>query len=94
MAAAEWMVLAVLIFCSVAASISRRLFNAVLIFIAGSMAASLLWAMLMAPEIAIVQSLVGSGAVGVMFMRALRRIEAIKHEDDGGHPSVYEQVRR
>lgn len=79
----EWMLLALLIICGVTASVSRSMLNCVMAFICCAMAAGLLWVVLLAPEIAIVQILIGAGATGVMFIRTLSRMNDLRRTGDG-----------
>lgn len=82
----EMLLLMLLIICGVTASVSRSMLNCVMAFICFAMAAGLLWVVLLAPEIAIVQILVGAGAAGVMFLRTLGRMDDVRRTApaDGG----------
>ena len=75
----EWLLLGFLIVCAVAVSISGNLLNSVIIFMVYSLVMAVIWILLRAPNLAIMEAAVGAGVTSVLFFLALRKIRDIEH---------------
>ena len=78
----EWLLLGLLIVCAVAVSISSNLLNSVIIFMVYSLVRAVIWILLRAPNLAIMEAAVGAGVTSVLFFSALRKIAQMGHKDD------------
>ena len=78
----EWLLLGFLIVCAVAVSISGNLLNSVIIFMVYSLVMAVIWILLRAPNLAIMEAAVGAGVTSVLFFLALRKISQMGHKDD------------
>ena len=75
----EWLLLVFLIVCAIAVSISSNLLNSVIIFMSYSLVMAVIWILLRAPNLAIMEAAVGAGVTSVLFFLALRKIRDIEH---------------
>ena len=77
-------VLGFLLVCAVATALTRNLLASVIIFMAYSLMMSVVWALLMAPDLAVTEAAVGAGISSVLLFLTLKKIrdirEAAKHE--------------
>ena len=74
--------LAVIVICAVAVSLTRELLSAVIIFMIQGLTMSVVWIMLQAPDLAITEAAVGTGVSGVLFYLCLRRIKQMQGTED------------
>ena len=81
----EWLLLAFLILCALAVSISRSLLSSVIIFMSYSLVMSVVWVLLQAPDLAITEAAVGAGVNSVLFFLALRRMGQLGHRREEHH---------
>ena len=81
------MVLGFLIVCAVAACLSRNLLVSVVIFMAYSLLMSIMWVLLQSPDLAITEAAVGAGVTSILFFVTLKKIHAIKPEEEDHHES-------
>ena len=65
--------------CAVAVSCTKNLLSAVIIFMAQSLAMSVVWILLRSPDLAITEAAVGAGITSVLMFIALKKIHAM-HE--------------
>lgn len=72
-----------LVVCAIAASLSKKLLNTVLIFMSYSLVMSIIWILLESPDLAITEAAVGAGATTVLFLVTLKKIDAIMKKDEG-----------
>ena len=72
--------LAVIVICAVAVSITRDLLSAVIIFMVQGLAMSVIWILLQSPDLAITEAAVGAGITSVLFFVTLKRIHAIDED--------------
>ena len=72
-----------LVICAVAASLSKKLLNTILIFMSYSLVMSVIWILLESPDLAITEAAVGAGVTTVLFLITLKKIGAVINEDDG-----------
>ena len=80
MSVIEWLLLAFLIVCAIAVSISKNLLNSVIIFMSYSLVMAVIWVLLRSPDLAITEAAVGAGVTSVLFFLALRRIGRMGHK--------------
>ena len=71
-----------LVVCAVSVSFSRNLLNSILIFMSYSLVMSIIWILLESPDLAITEAAVGAGVTSVLFFVTLKKIHAIRREDD------------
>ena len=77
--------LAVIVICAVAVSITRDLLSAVIIFIVQGLAMSVIWILLQAPDLAITEAAVGTGISTILLLTALRKIYSVRRKEEGQH---------
>lgn len=75
-------VLGFLLTCAVATSLCKDLLASVVIFMAYSLLMSIVWVVLQSPDLAITEAAVGAGVTSVLFFVTLKKIHAIKGEED------------
>jgi uncharacterized MnhB-related membrane protein len=68
--------------CAVAVSVTKDLLTSIIIFIAQSIAMSVVWILLRAPDLAITEAAVGAGVTSLLFYVALKKIHAIRGDED------------
>ena len=78
----EYILLAFLVVCAVSVSFSRNLLNSILIFMSYSLVMSIIWILLESPDLAITEAAVGAGVTSVLFYITLKKIHAMKGEED------------
>ena len=80
----EVILLGLLVICGVCTCLSRNLLVSMVIFMAYSLIMSVVWALLMAPDLAVTEAAVGAGISSVLLFLTLKKIrdirEAAKHE--------------
>lgn len=81
------MVLAFLLVCAVATCLTRNLLVSVIIFMAYSLLMSIMWILLQSPDLAITEAAVGAGVTSILFFITLKKIHAIKPEEEDHHES-------
>lgn len=82
----EIMLLIFLIVCATAVALTKKLLPAVLIFMSYSMVMSILWVLIQAPDLALTEAAVGAGITSILFLLVLKRIKALKGEQDEAAP--------
>ena len=78
----EIMLLIFLIVCATAVALTKKLLSAVLIFMSYSMVMSILWVLIQSPDLALTEAAVGAGITSILFLLVLKRIKALKGEQD------------
>ena len=81
-----YILLAFLIICAIACSLSKNLLNSILIFMSYSLIMSIIWIILESPDLAITEAAVGAGVTTILFFITLKKIGAIirtKADEDG-----------
>ena len=68
--------LAVIVICAVAVSLTRDLLSAVIVFMIQGLAMSVVWILLQAPDLAITEAAVGTGISTVLMLAALKKIQS------------------
>ena len=71
-----------LVVCAIAASLSKKLLNTILIFMSYSLIMSIIWVLLESPDLAITEAAVGAGVTSVLFFATLKKIHAMRDEDE------------
>lgn len=77
-----------LIICALFATLCKRMFTTVLIYMSYSLVMTLVWLVLEAPDLAETEAAVGAGVTTLLFLIVLRKMQAIetqsrKHKDFG-----------
>jgi len=80
-------VLSFLLVCAIATCLSKNLLATVIIFMAYSLLMSIMWILLQSPDLAITEAAVGAGVTSVLFFITLKKIHAIKPEEEEHHES-------
>ena len=76
----ETILLLGLVICAVAVSFSKKLLNAILIFMSYSLMMSIIWILLESPDLAITEAAVGAGVTSLLFFVTLKKIHAMEEE--------------
>lgn len=71
-----------LVICAIAVSFSKNVLNSVLIFMSYSLVMSIVWILLESPDLAITEAAVGAGVTSVLFFVTLKKIHAIKGDEE------------
>lgn len=66
--------------CAVSVSLTKNLLSAVIIFMAQSLAMSVVWIYLESPDLAITEAAVGAGVTSILMFVALKKIHQMKDE--------------
>jgi len=74
-----------LVVCAVATCLTRNLLSSVIIFMAYSVLMSIVWMLLQSPDLAITEAAVGAGVTSILFFVTLKKIHAIKPEEEDHH---------
>ena len=78
----EYILLVFLVVCAIAVSFSKKLMNAILIFMSYSLVMSIVWILLESPDLAITEAAVGAGVTSLLFFVTLKKIHAMKGEGE------------
>ena len=78
-------VLGFLLVCAVATCLTRNLLASIIIFMAYSLLMSIMWMLLESPDLAITEAAVGAGVTSLLFFVTLKKIHAIKPEEEDHH---------
>lgn len=71
-----------LIVCAISVSFSKNLLNSLLIYMSFSLVMSMIWICLESPDLAITEAAVGAGVTSILFFVTLKKIHAIREEDE------------
>ncbi|MBQ3669594.1 MAG: DUF4040 domain-containing protein [Clostridia bacterium] len=74
-----------IIVCAVSVSLSKTPLSAVIIFMAQSLAMSVVWILLKAPDLGITEAAVGAGVTSLLMFAALKKIHAMKDVPNEKH---------
>ena len=84
MEALNVLLLVFILVCAVAVTVTKDLLTSIIIFMAQSVAMSVVWILLRSPDLAITEAAVGAGISSVLLFLTLKKIrdirEAAKHE--------------
>lgn len=78
----QCLLLGFLVVCAISVSFSRNLLNSILIYMSYSLVMSIIWILLESPDLAITEAAVGAGVTSVLFFVTLKKIHAIRQEDE------------
>ncbi len=78
--------LILLVVCAIWVSFSKKLINAVVIFMAYSCIMSVIWIIIESPDLAITEAAVGAGVSSILFFVTLKKIHAVEHEEEAEKP--------
>lgn len=78
----QCLLLGFLVVCAISVSFSKNLLNSIMIFMSYSLVMSIIWICLESPDLAITEAAVGAGVTSVLFFVTLKKIHAIRKEDD------------
>jgi len=78
----SFFLLSFLIVCAVAVALSKNLLTSIVIFMSYSVIMSIIWMILESPDLAITEAAVGAGVDSVLFYITLKKIHAMKGEED------------
>lgn len=71
-----------LVVCAISVALSKNLLTSIVIFMAYSVIMSIIWMILESPDLAITEAAVGAGVTSVLFYITLKKIHAMKGEED------------
>lgn len=77
MEALNLLLLAFIVICAVAVSVTKDLLTSIIIFMAQSLAMSVVWILLRAPDLAITEAAVGAGITSLLMFITLKKLHAI-----------------
>lgn len=80
MAQLNVLLLLFILVCAVSVSVTKNLLSAVIIFMAQSLAMSVVWILLESPDLAITEAAVGAGVTSLLMFVALKKIRAVRDE--------------
>ena len=75
--------LGMLIVCALAVSLTRNLLTSLIVYMAYSLIMAVIWMFLESPDLAITEAAVGAGITSVLFFVTLKKIHAIKGDNEG-----------
>ena len=78
----EIILLSFLVVCAISVALSKNLLTSIVIFMAYSVIMSIIWMTLESPDLAITEAAVGAGVTSVLFYITLKKIHAMKGEED------------
>ncbi|MCH5272199.1 MAG: DUF4040 domain-containing protein [Lachnospiraceae bacterium] len=78
----EFILLSFLVVCAVSVALSKNLLTSIVIFMSYSVIMSIIWMALESPDLAITEAAVGAGVTSVLFYITLKKIHAMKGEED------------
>ena len=76
------MLLVFIIACALAVSLTKNLLASIIIFMAQSLAMSVIWIVLESPDLAITEAAVGAGITSLLMFVTLKKIHAIDVSED------------
>ncbi|MCF0144954.1 MAG: DUF4040 domain-containing protein [Eubacterium sp.] len=74
--------LILLIVCAICVNLTRRLSNAIVVFMSYSSIMAIIWALLESPDLAITEAAVGAGVTSVLFFLTLRKLSRRELADE------------
>ena len=77
-------VLTLLVVCAISVSFTKNMLTSVIILMSYSLIMSIVWALLLSPDLAITEAAVGAGVDSILFFITLRKIHLIKGEEEAG----------
>ena len=80
--------LTLLVVCVISVSFTKNMLTSVIILMSYSLIMSIIWALLLSPDLAITEAAVGAGVDSILFFLTLRKIHLIKGEEEAGSGPV------
>ena len=80
--------LTLLVVCAISVSFTKNMLTSVIILMSYSLIMSIIWALLLTPDLAITEAAVGAGVDSILFFLTLRKIHLIKGEEEAGSGPV------
>ena len=80
--------LTLLVVCAISVSFTKNMLTSVIILMSYSLIMSIIWALLLSPDLAITEAAVGAGVDSILFCLTLRKIHLIKGEEEAGSGPV------
>ncbi|MDO5521050.1 MAG: DUF4040 domain-containing protein [bacterium] len=71
-----------LVVCAISVSLTKNLLTSIVIYMSYSVVMSIIWIILESPDLAITEAAVGAGVTSILFFVTLKKIHAIKGEED------------
>lgn len=71
-----------LVGCAISVSLTKNLLTSIVIYMSYSVVMSIIWIILESPDLAITEAAVGAGVTSILFFVTLKKIHAIKGEED------------
>lgn len=84
MEALNVLLLVFILVCAVAVSVTKDLLTSIIIFMAQSVAMSVVWILLRAPDLAITEAAVGAGITTLLMFVTLKKLHAIHIQGEEG----------
>ena len=78
----EYILLAGVIACAIAAPLCKRLLAMVIVYMAFSLMMAVLWSLLQSPDLAMTEAAVGAGVTTILFLLTLKKIRALRGDGD------------
>ena len=78
----EIVLLCCLIACAVSVCFVKDLLASIIVFMSYSLIMAVIWVLLQSPDLAITEAEVGAGVTSVLFFVTLKKIHAVRKEDD------------
>ena len=78
----NYILLGILLVCAISVSFSKKLLNSIIIYMAFSLIMSVIWIILESPDLAITEAAVGAGVTSLLFFVTLKKIRAVKGDED------------
>ncbi|MBE5791178.1 MAG: DUF4040 domain-containing protein [Clostridia bacterium] len=69
-----------ILICAVSVSLTKNLLSAVIIFMAQSLAMSVVWILLESPDLGVTEAAVGAGVTSLLMFAALKKIHRMRDE--------------
>ncbi len=78
----EGILLFSLIVCALSVAFTKDLLTSIIIFMSYSLIMCIIWMILQSPDLAITEAAVGAGVTSILFFLTLKKIKAVRKEDD------------
>lgn len=78
----ESILLLSLIVCALSVAFTKDLLTSIIIFMSYSLIMCIIWMILQSPDLAITEAAVGAGVTSILFFLTLKKIRAVRKEDD------------
>ncbi len=78
----EMLLLIFVLVCAVSVSLTKNLLTSLIIFMCQSLAMSVVWILLQSPDLAITEAAVGAGITSLLLFVTLKKIHAIKADQE------------